>query len=61
MRGISAIPAHISLMPVSAIGTQSVKSDSRSAGEHLKTSTEEFQSFQPVGYLMGAPEMSPWK
>lgn len=38
-------------MPVSAINTQSVERDHRSAGEPLKSGTKEFQLLQSINQL----------
>lgn len=40
-------PSHTSLMPVPARDAQSLERLHRSAGEHLKSSTKEFQLLQP--------------
>ena len=41
-------------MPVPAIEAQSLEKDHRSAGEHLKCSTKEFQPLQPMSASSGA-------
>lgn len=38
-------------MPMPAIDAQTPERDHRSAGEHVKDSTKEFQQLQPVGQL----------
>ncbi|XP_056180724.1 uncharacterized protein LOC130142561 isoform X1 [Falco biarmicus] len=52
-RGTSVHPIPTILMPLPARDAQILERDCRSAGEHLKSSTEEFQPLQPSVCLEG--------